>query len=424
MEKIKFRKKGIKKQPSAGITLIALVVTIIVLLILAGIAISMLTGNNGILNRSTEAKFANSIAQFDEQTKLASMSVRTSIEANKVSTPGYIATYNGTGVDDKNYFTGLVNEVAKELGVTALPISSSQSANIETEGYTVGYYLSQEGNKNTDGNGYIIIWYTDNSLRSSMDMNSLGQYGLEIISQLSADETENKKLIKNQATLVRVIHIQNYKTELSTIGITGTAGNVEEILNKLGGTESVQAQGEQAIENDTIVYIDEEYILRKSGKLCKYEKDSLSTEEYLETTSENLKDKVIVNNVKWINRYNNMGFYFITDEDKLFYMKDDIPELVCDKIEMISLTNDKLSFLTHPLGGDSYDGFYYISNGNLYHKFINSYFDYENGYWNQKEITVNLSKVTGTFGTSLYKGENNSIFDARGYHTNGRRKSS
>ena len=39
-----------------GITLIALVVTIIVLLILAGVSISMLTGQNGILNRVAEAK--------------------------------------------------------------------------------------------------------------------------------------------------------------------------------------------------------------------------------------------------------------------------------------------------------------------------------------------------------------------------------
>ena len=39
-----------------GITLIALVVTIIVLLILAGVSISMLTGKNGILNRAVEAK--------------------------------------------------------------------------------------------------------------------------------------------------------------------------------------------------------------------------------------------------------------------------------------------------------------------------------------------------------------------------------
>lgn len=50
--KNKFRK-------NLGITLIALVVTIVVLLILAGISISMLTGQNGILNRATESKGKN-----------------------------------------------------------------------------------------------------------------------------------------------------------------------------------------------------------------------------------------------------------------------------------------------------------------------------------------------------------------------------
>ena len=42
-----------------GITLIALVVTIIVLLILAGIALNTIAGNNGILTKATEAKKAN-----------------------------------------------------------------------------------------------------------------------------------------------------------------------------------------------------------------------------------------------------------------------------------------------------------------------------------------------------------------------------
>ena len=46
--------KNYKK--NKGITLIALVVTIIVLLILAGISISMLTGQNGILKRTSQAK--------------------------------------------------------------------------------------------------------------------------------------------------------------------------------------------------------------------------------------------------------------------------------------------------------------------------------------------------------------------------------
>ena len=53
-----------------GITLIALVVTIIVLLILAGISIAMLTGQNGILNRVADAKEKTEVAQKDEEEKM------------------------------------------------------------------------------------------------------------------------------------------------------------------------------------------------------------------------------------------------------------------------------------------------------------------------------------------------------------------
>ncbi len=45
--------KGTKTQ---GITLIALVVTIIILLILAGITIGTLLGENGIITRATKAR--------------------------------------------------------------------------------------------------------------------------------------------------------------------------------------------------------------------------------------------------------------------------------------------------------------------------------------------------------------------------------
>lgn len=44
------------KKRNSGITLIALVITIMVLLILAGVSIAMLTGDNGILTQATEAK--------------------------------------------------------------------------------------------------------------------------------------------------------------------------------------------------------------------------------------------------------------------------------------------------------------------------------------------------------------------------------
>ena len=45
-----------EKKNTRGITLVALVITIIVLLILSGVTISALSGNNGILTRATAAQ--------------------------------------------------------------------------------------------------------------------------------------------------------------------------------------------------------------------------------------------------------------------------------------------------------------------------------------------------------------------------------
>ncbi len=56
-----------------GITLIALVITIIVLLILTGISISTLTGS-GLFNKAKDAKLADEIAREKEQIKLTVMS--------------------------------------------------------------------------------------------------------------------------------------------------------------------------------------------------------------------------------------------------------------------------------------------------------------------------------------------------------------
>ena len=61
-----------KKQAfNKGITLIALVITIIVLLILAGVSITTLIGEGGILNKATTAKNSNNQATIEEEIKLA-----------------------------------------------------------------------------------------------------------------------------------------------------------------------------------------------------------------------------------------------------------------------------------------------------------------------------------------------------------------
>ena len=56
-----------------GITLIALVVTIVVLLILAGVSISMLTGQSGILNRTNEAKKKTQATNEKEAVSMATL---------------------------------------------------------------------------------------------------------------------------------------------------------------------------------------------------------------------------------------------------------------------------------------------------------------------------------------------------------------
>ena len=65
-----------------GITLIALVITIIVLLILAGISISMLSGDNSILQKATEAKTDTDNVQIKERIQLAELSARTDGKGN------------------------------------------------------------------------------------------------------------------------------------------------------------------------------------------------------------------------------------------------------------------------------------------------------------------------------------------------------
>ncbi len=60
-----------KLKQKKGITLIALVITIIVLLILAGVSIAMLTGDNGILTQATNAKEKTDKATEEEKIQIA-----------------------------------------------------------------------------------------------------------------------------------------------------------------------------------------------------------------------------------------------------------------------------------------------------------------------------------------------------------------
>ena len=74
-----------RKNTEKGITLIALVVTIVVLLILAGISIAMLTGENGVISQARNAKEATDQAKVEE---LVSVAIGSVISKNNGSTAG------------------------------------------------------------------------------------------------------------------------------------------------------------------------------------------------------------------------------------------------------------------------------------------------------------------------------------------------
>ena len=101
MKKQKEKKRiQMKKNQEKGITLIALVITIIVLLILAGVTIAALTGDNGILSRATDAREQTDIAEEKEKVQLSVL--------------GALAQNNGEEITRGNLNKEFTSNIGKE----------------------------------------------------------------------------------------------------------------------------------------------------------------------------------------------------------------------------------------------------------------------------------------------------------------------
>ena len=83
--------KNIKKEKA--ITLIALVVTIVVILILAGISIATLTGENGIINKANVAKEESKKAEYKEELELIGLGLQVEDGINNLSTKDFMDKY-------------------------------------------------------------------------------------------------------------------------------------------------------------------------------------------------------------------------------------------------------------------------------------------------------------------------------------------
>ena len=106
-------KKVMILKSQKGITLIALVITIIVLLILASVSITMLTGNNGILQKATTAKEGSAEVEGEEKINLAILAVKTQKNGgfDQDLLQEELEKYGLTGTKGENKTTVTVNEI-------------------------------------------------------------------------------------------------------------------------------------------------------------------------------------------------------------------------------------------------------------------------------------------------------------------------
>ena len=82
-----------------GITLIALVITIIILLILASVTIATLTGDNGLITKAMEAREKTEIGAIEEQLRLAQMSAKLKKQGGDITIEDLIEELEKQGVD-------------------------------------------------------------------------------------------------------------------------------------------------------------------------------------------------------------------------------------------------------------------------------------------------------------------------------------
>ena len=99
-------KKEIKNKQEKGITLIALVVTIVVLLILAGVSISLVLNNNGVISKAKDAKNQYAEAQTNDEKQLNEVVDWIDTKVGDTTGGGSVTKIDGVPIPDGYYYVG------------------------------------------------------------------------------------------------------------------------------------------------------------------------------------------------------------------------------------------------------------------------------------------------------------------------------
>ena len=240
-----------------GITLIALVITIIVLLILAGVTIATLTGDNGILTKATEASTKTSEAEAEEQVKLA---IAGSIGAN-----GEID--NEDLKDNLNMIEGI--EEVGDISDSDYPISVTVDGEysylinkdgtlgeiVKREGIKVGDYVNYEPDANETG--YTTDKLSSDITGSSSNKSAITQDDLkwrilnidasgrvDLISETPTSQTvyfQGARGYNNGVYVINDICKSLYSN--NSLGITARSLDLKDIEDKMNATGKAKRDG-------------------------------------------------------------------------------------------------------------------------------------------------------------------------------------
>lgn len=170
-----------KIKENRGITLIALVVTIVVLLILAGVSISMLIGNNGIITNAKLAKVSTEFASYKEEVELYKTDKflkNNDFKEDTLTAGKTTITYEGKPEEETGNITTVIQSLDEKYlskfiiingklylmatsEVSNIEIKAAQNTGIEVMPYEIsetGELLSSNVNLGLQGtNGTLII---------------------------------------------------------------------------------------------------------------------------------------------------------------------------------------------------------------------------------------------------------------------------
>lgn len=137
-----------------GITLVALVVTIVVLLILAGITIMYVMSDNGIFGQATTAQQKSDEAAVQEAVSTALVSLYTEVysPSDKVTNTNgslELTTLFNDNLSPAMKATGTVT--ATEGTISSLTLSADFTVTYKGKSYTVSYGTTEEHLKNGTG---------------------------------------------------------------------------------------------------------------------------------------------------------------------------------------------------------------------------------------------------------------------------------